>query len=66
MRCARVEAVLDGREYLLPDDIRVVAPLVVGHRLAPSSEALLEGFSAIQIYREIEQQIAIPKLAEAS
>lgn len=66
LRCARVEAVVDGRDYLLPDDIKAVAPLVVGHRLLLSSEALLEGYSAVQIYREIENQVAVPRTAAAS
>lgn len=65
MRCARVEAVLDGRDYLIPDDIKAVAPLVVGHRLLLSSEAMLEGYSALQIYREIENQVAVPRGAAA-
>jgi MoxR-like ATPase len=61
MRCARVEAVLDGRDYLLPDDVKSAAPLVVGHRLLLSSEAMLEGYTAAQIYSEIQQQVAIPR-----
>lgn len=65
MRCARVEAVLEGRDYLIPDDIKAVAPLVVGHRLLLSSEAMLEAYSALQIYREIENQVAIPRAPDA-
>lgn len=65
VRCARVEAATQGRDYLLPDDIKTVAPLVVGHRLLPTSEALLEGASALQIYREIENQVAIPRAGAA-
>jgi MoxR-like ATPase len=61
MRCARVEAAMQGRDYMLPDDIKSVAPLAVGHRLLPTSEALLEGFSALQIYREIEAQVPAPR-----
>jgi MoxR-like ATPase len=62
MRCARVEAALANRDYLLPDDIKSVAPLVVGHRLLLTSEAQLEGYSAVQVYREIESQIPVPRL----
>ena len=65
MRCARVEAVTQGRDYLIPDDIKIVAPLVVGHRLLPTSEALLEGYSALQIYRDIENQVAIPRAQDS-
>jgi MoxR-like ATPase len=61
MRCARVEAAMQGRDYMLPDDIKNVAPLAVGHRLLPTSEALLEGFSALHIYREIEAQVPAPR-----
>ncbi|WP_347986106.1 MoxR family ATPase [Methylomonas sp. AM2-LC] len=61
MRCARVEAVIEGRDYLLPDDIKRVAPNVVAHRLLLSSEAMLEGYSTAQIYGEIEKQVAIPR-----
>ena len=61
MRCARVEAAVQGRDYLIPDDIKAVAPLVVGHRLIATSEALLEGLTALQIYHEIENQVAIPR-----
>lgn len=64
MRLARVEAVLQGRDYMIPDDVKTVAPLAVGHRLLPTSEALLEGFDALQIYREIEAQIHAPRGAE--
>lgn len=66
MRCARVEAALEGRNYLIPDDIKAVAPLVVGHRLLLTSEALLEGYDAIQIYRELESQVAIPQIGNTA
>ncbi len=60
MRCARVEAALAGRDFMIPDDIKAVAPLVVGHRLLLTSEALLEGFSPLQVFQEIEAQVAVP------
>lgn len=65
MRCARVEAVLQGRAYLIPDDIKAVAPLVVGHRLLPTAEAMLEGHSALQIFQEIDRQVPVPRGGDA-
>ncbi|ESS70674.1 methanol dehydrogenase regulatory protein [Methyloglobulus morosus KoM1] len=65
MRCARVEAALAGRDYLIPDDIKNVAPLVVGHRLLLTSEAMLEGYTALQIFREIEAQVAVPRTGDS-
>ena len=61
IRCARVEAAMAGREFVTPDDIKAVAPMVVGHRLLVNSETLLEGISALQIYQEIENRIAVPR-----
>jgi MoxR-like ATPase len=65
MRCARVEAAMQGRDYMLPDDIKSVAPLAAGHRLLPTAEALLEGFTGLQIYREIEAQVPAPRGPES-
>ncbi len=60
MRCARVEAALAGRDYMIPDDLKTVAAMVVGHRLLLTSEALLEGYSPLQIFQEIETQVTVP------
>ena len=36
-------ALLKGRDYVLPDDVRHLAPLVLGHRILMTPEAELEG-----------------------
>lgn len=46
LRSAKGHAVLSGRSYLTPDDIRAVAPYVLAHRLVVSSE--LEEESALR------------------
>jgi MoxR-like ATPase len=33
MRCAQAHALLSGRDYVVPDDVKVLAPSVLGHRL---------------------------------
>ena len=66
MRCARVEAAIQGRGFVTPDDIKTIAPMIVGHRLLPTSEAMLEGLDALQIYRDIESQVTIPRELEAA
>ncbi len=64
MRCARAEAAIRGRSYVIPDDIKAVASWVVGHRLVPTSEAVLEGVDVISIYRNIVEEVAVPREAE--
>ncbi|MGR9053840.1 MAG: AAA family ATPase [Gammaproteobacteria bacterium] len=64
MRCARAEAAMQGRGYIIPDDIKTVAPWVVGHRLLPTSEAVLEGIDVTSIYCEIADEVPVPRDTE--
>lgn len=40
IRAAKAQAALNGRDYVLPDDIDALAVAVLGHRLVPTSRAL--------------------------
>jgi MoxR-like ATPase len=57
---ARACALLEGRDHVTPDDIKLIAPDVLRHRLVLSYEALAEGESADAIVRRIMQQVAQP------
>jgi MoxR-like ATPase len=61
MRCARVSAVMQDRAFVTPDDVKQVAPMVVCHRLLTTSEAMLEGISAQEIYQDLVSQISVPR-----
>ena len=37
MRCVQARALLYGREHGIPDDVRALAPAVLGHRVQPCS-----------------------------
>jgi len=63
MRCARVEAVLAGRAFVTPDDVKAVAPAVMAHRLMLTADALLEGATGTDIVRSVLGQIAVPGTA---
>ncbi|MDX9720986.1 MAG: MoxR family ATPase [Myxococcota bacterium] len=43
MRCARARALLRGRDYVLPDDVKVLAQMVLAHRIILHTEAELGG-----------------------
>jgi MoxR-like ATPase len=45
-------ALLRGRDYVLPDDIRHLAPLVLGHRILMTPEAELEGAAGTAVITE--------------
>ena len=58
-RCSRVRAWLDGRDHVLPDDVRNVAPDCLRHRLALSYEASADGISANAIVEKLLQDVAV-------
>ena len=58
---ARARAAIDGRDYVLPDDVkRMVAP-VMRHRLILTPEAELEGVSAERVLERIVERIEVPR-----
>jgi len=46
IRTAQARAVLEGRDFVIPDDIKAMAPLCLPHRLILKPEARLQGRSA--------------------
>ncbi len=61
-RAARARAAIQGRGFVLPDDIKVLAPVVLPHRLILSSSARLRGRDATAIVEELLQSVAVPVL----
>ena len=58
-KCARAYAWLQGRDYVLPDDVRAMAPMVLGHRFTLSYDALADGISHLQIVEELLDHVEI-------
>ncbi|GAB3528773.1 AAA family ATPase [Photobacterium alginatilyticum] len=58
-KCARAYAWLQGREHVLPDDVRAMAPAVLGHRITLSYDALAEGVAHPQVVMELLDHVAI-------
>lgn len=60
VRAAKAAAALDGRAYVLPDDVAVLAPSVLTHRLLPTVEASLRGRPPEQVLADILGQVPVP------
>jgi MoxR-like ATPase len=56
---AKVLAYLDGRDYVLPEDIKEIAPDVLNHRIMLNYEAEADGISTIQVIDTILRRVAI-------
>lgn len=59
-QAARVLAVLRGRTYVLPEDIKYLAPFVLAHRLILTPEALARGEKGLRIMDEIINSTPVP------
>jgi MoxR-like ATPase len=60
MRAGQALALLRGRDYVLPDDIKYLASPVLAHRLILKEEDRLRGGMAMDILKEIVRQIPVP------
>ena len=59
-RTGQVAAALDGRDYVLPDDIKQMAVPVLAHRIIVGPAARLRELSAEQIVQEIVDNTPVP------
>lgn len=58
VRAAKSRAALDGREFVLPDDIDALVVPVFGHRLIASSRGVSNSFNTADISQTIERIVA--------
>lgn len=59
-RAGQAMAALDGRDYVLPDDIKKLAPNILAHRVVVSPAARLTDVSPSKIVREILDTLPVP------
>jgi len=60
-RCAQAKAILEGRNYATPDDVKAVAVPVMAHRLMLTHQARFSNRTAEQIVREVLNQVPVPQ-----
>jgi MoxR-like ATPase len=60
LRTARAFAALDGREYVLPDDMQILARPVLAHRLLATAEAQLNRRQPESIVADIVARVPVP------
>ncbi|CAN5403652.1 MoxR family ATPase [soil metagenome] len=60
IRAAKAYAAIHGRDYVLPDDVQLLAQPVLSHRLLPSVEAAMSGRSTSSILDGIVRGVPVP------
>lgn len=59
-RAAKAHAALSGRDFVIPDDIGAVAPIVLPHRLVLAASAVLSGTTSERVIRTLIASTPIP------
>jgi MoxR-like ATPase len=59
-RASRALAAIRGRDYVLPDDIKFLAPVLLPHRLILGSQSRLRGRDAAGVLEEVLAEVAAP------
>jgi MoxR-like ATPase len=60
IRVAKARAIVSGRDYVEPDDVKAVAPTVLAHRLILAPEARSSGLDAEELVRSILERTPVP------
>ncbi|MFC6823419.1 AAA family ATPase [Halopelagius fulvigenes] len=59
---ARARAVVQGRDYVVPDDVKTVAGPVFGHRLVLSSAARVRGTDSVEVVEDVLDEVPVPSV----
>ncbi|MBA3030925.1 MAG: MoxR family ATPase [Desulfobacteraceae bacterium] len=58
---SRAYAALEGRDFVTPDDVKVMAKPVLGHRIILRPEYEIEGLSVDEVIEQILQEVNVPR-----
>jgi len=58
---SRVLALIDGRSYVIPDDVKALAHLVLPHRVKVKPEYEVEGLTSTSIIDKVLGEVEVPK-----
>jgi MoxR-like ATPase len=61
MLFAKGLAAIEGRDFLIPDDVKAAAAPILRHRLVLKPEADLEGVTPDQVVRDVVKSVEVPK-----
>ena len=61
IQASKAYALLQGRDFVTPEDIKFVAPYVLQHRLILTAEAEMEGYSPVKVTQRLIDKVEVPK-----
>ncbi|MDO5050113.1 MAG: MoxR family ATPase [Moraxella equi] len=61
LRCAKASALLNGRDYAMPDDVRYVAVDVLRHRMTLTADFMIDGYDVGQVIEQLLSAVSAPR-----
>lgn len=61
LRSSKAYALLQGRAFVTPEDVKFVAPYVLQHRLILTAEAEMEGLSVVNVVKRLIDKVEVPQ-----
>ncbi len=61
LQASKAYALLQGRDFVTPDDIKSVTPAILQHRLILNAEAEMEGHTPLKVAQRLIEKVEVPK-----
>lgn len=61
LQASKAYALLQGRDFVTPEDIKRVTPSILQHRLVLTAEAEMEGYTAYKVAERLIDKVEVPK-----
>ncbi|MDR2384718.1 MAG: MoxR family ATPase [Tannerella sp.] len=61
MKSSKALALIRGREFVTPEDIKQIAPFVMQHRILLTAEAEMEGYTPLKVIQRLIEKVEVPK-----
>ena len=65
LRAARAAAAAEGRDYVIPDDVKALAGPLLAHRLIVSADAAMSGRTSESVLAELLNEVPVPVRGKA-
>src|SRR5881409_3878369 len=65
LRAARAMAAAEERDYVIPDDVKALAPAVLSHRIIVTADSVMSGRTAGAVLAEVVNEITVPVTGKA-
>ena len=61
LRASKAFALLQGRDFITPEDIKTVTPPILQHRLILTAEAEMEGYTPLKVTQRLIDKVEVPQ-----